>query len=428
MRLEIGNSESQITGLSMKQHKELSAILSYENKVYGSKWNRRITLLKKSGKFPSGLLKEVKTYLREQNCRVEVVDTRVKPVPGLFFKMNLGFEPYMEQVIAVDRAIAQHRGIISATTGFGKSAMIAMLIKYMHVKTLIVVPTLELKRQLSKTLTDAFGSLDHIRVENIDSKALSSLTHFDMLIVDEAHHVASKTYRKLNLTAWKGIYYRFFFTATPFRNITEENIVFRGLAGSIIYEISHADAVAQNYVCGVEAYYYTLPKVANSLTTWPSAYSKLVTHREDRNKLIADLLGALKRAGKSVLCLVKEIEHGNIISELSGVHFANGVNEDSSDLIKFFSEGKLKGLIGTVGVVGEGVDTKAAEYIIIAGLGKSKPQFMQNVGRGVRMYPGKDTCKVIIFNDPSHRFTKRHFKEQLKTLLDNYGVIAQPLE
>ena len=42
-----------------------------------------------------------------------------------------------------------------------------------------------------------------------------------------------------------------------------------------------------------------------------------------------------------------------------------------------FNMGEIKTLIGTTGVVGEGVDTRPTEYVIIAGLGKSKPAFMQ---------------------------------------------------
>ena len=106
---------------------------------------------------------------------------------------------------------------------------------------------------------------------------------------------------------------------------------------------------------------------------------------------------------------------------MSKVHFANGKDKDSTDLIKFFSEGKLKALIGTNGIVGEGVDTRAAEYIIIAGLGKSKNQFMQQIGRGVRVYPGKDSCKIITFLDKSHKWTRDHFSTQVKILREEYG-------
>ena len=85
-------------------------------------------------------------------------------------------------------------------------------------------------------------------------------------------------------------------------------------------------------------------------------------------------------------------------------------------------------LIGTTGVLGEGIDTRPAEWIIIAGLGKSKNQFMQNIGRGIRVYPGKKSCKVILFKDGSHKWTLKHFKEQCMILKEVYGIVPMRLE
>ena len=152
----------------------------------------------------------------------------------------------------------------------------------------------------------------------------------------------------------------------------------------------------------------------------------VATYKQITAKPGSRALQNLKAAGKSTLVLVKEIAHGEILSSLTNLQFANGKNTDSVDIIKFFSQGKLPVIVGTNGVVGEGVDTKPCEYVIIAGLGKSKNAFMQQVGRGIRKYPGKDSCKIIIFKDLSHKWTNAHFKEQVKILRDEYGV--EPIE
>jgi superfamily II DNA or RNA helicase len=428
LKVVLGNSMCRIEGYSPKQFSDLRELLSYhidsQQAFYaGAYRSSKRYLLDRKGVFPTGLLYIVQKYLGDTNSQHTVIDNRKRPEArhGLF-SLSLGYPPYPEQEEIAEAGKRLERGTISAPTGFGKSIAIAVLINKLQLKTLIVVPNLELKRQLKETLSALFGSLNSITVENIDSGSLKSATDYDCLIIDEAHHVAASTYRKLNRTAWKGIYYRFFFTATPFRSRDEEQLLFESVAGQVIYRVDYKTAVDRGYVVPMEAYFYDLPKVESDGHKWSQVYSSLVVNRKDRNGLIAHLMGSLHWQGINALCLVKEIKHGNLLSDLSGAAFANGKGDDCQDLISWFNEGKLKCLIGTTGVVGEGVDTKPAEFVIIAGLGKSKNAFMQQVGRGFRRYPGKESCKIILFRDPSHKWTKAHFKAQVKYLREEYGV------
>ncbi len=129
----------------------------------------------------------------------------------------------------------------------------------------------------------------------------------------------------------------------------------------------------------------------------------------------------------STLCLVKEINHGNILHNDGAFNFVHG-QSDERHLIESFAKGSLLTLIGTTGVIGEGVDTKACEYVIIAGLGKSKNAFMQQVGRAFRVFPKKESGKVVLFLDKSHKWTKAHFQAQVKYLKEEYGVVPIKLE
>lgn len=226
----------------------------------------------------------------------------------------------------------------------------------------------------------------------------------------------------MNKTAWTKIYYRFFLTATFFRNQENEHLLFEGIAGQEIYRLSQKEATDKGYIVPIEAYYVDLPKQSVEGYSWREVYSETVINNHYRNGTIAGMLDGLQAQDKFCLCLVKEIAHGNILSELSGVPFANGKDETSREYIKQFNEGKIRQLIGTTGILAEGVDTKPCEYVIIAGLGKAKSAFMQAIGRSVRRYPGKESAKVIIFKDRSHKFSLRHFNEQKKILLTEYGI------
>lgn len=432
IKLILGNSYSQVTGVTLDQLKKLRAVCSYKPDpkaaYFSGSHNAVRHLMDKKGMFPSGLLSYVETILKGIPFYLE--DRRTRPQPqGKPLTLSLPHTPYELQTKAVEACMRVDRGTVSACTGFGKSVMIAMLIARLQLRCLVIVPNLGLKTQLKESLKEWFGDTKGmITVENIDSPKLSKLTDFDVLIIDEAHHSAAKTYRALNKKAWGKIYYRFNFTATPFRSRDEENILMETITSKVIYEITYKDALKVGAVVPVEAFYFELPKVTTDAYTWKEVYSELIVKNLRRNTLIQELLLSLHRGGRPTLCLVKEIAHGETLTYGGAFVFANGQDEESGAMIQRFNDRKANVLIGTTGVLGEGVDSKPCEYVIIAGLGKSKPQFMQCVGRALRRYPGKETAKVIIFLDKTHKWTKSHFDTQRKILLEEYGAAVVRLE
>lgn len=441
LRLQIDNSLCRIEGLNPTEFKSLRDVLSYDiadSAAYytGSCRPTKRYLIDRRGVFPSGLLYLVEKWLEPSRVQVERIDQRkVPPARDGLFTLTLPFDPYPSQYAAVEAAVKSHRCIVSAPTGFGKSVLIAMLIHRLQVPTLLIVPSLELKFQLTESLREFFGTgivgplktgsgWTPIAVENIAALDLSKpVKNYDALIVDEGHHVAASSYRRLNARCWNGIYFRYCFTATPFRNRSEEQILFESIAGKVAYKITHKEAVASGAIVPVEAYFFDLPKRKVTGTSWAQVYGELVVKNHERNVQIASLLRRLA-ADAPTLCLCKEIAHGVALSALSGVGFVNGQDEESRLLIKEFNAGRIQALIGTVGVLGEGIDTRPAEHIIVAGLGKSKPAFLQNCGRGFRRYPEKESAKIFIFRDPSHRFALSHFNAQVKYLKEEYGVTA----
>jgi superfamily II DNA or RNA helicase len=433
MTLTINNSYSQIQGLNTQDMNKLRKLLSYDiapTAAYFSKnhYNTRRYLIDNKGNFPTGLLDITKGFLAQNALKCVIKDVRVKPSPYIKTKFKFNHEPYKAQIDACDKAVTSHRGTISMPTGTGKSLVIALIIAKLKVKTLIVVPNLEIKKQLKYGLAEIFEDLSHITIENIDSSELDKPHKYDCIIIDEAHHTAASTYQKLNKKQWNNIYYRFFITATPFRNNKDENLLFEAIAGDVIYKLSYKKAIAEGYIVPVEAYYLEIPKQPTEAYTWQQVYKELVTEHDIRNQMISDLLTTLSISNVSTLCLVKEIKHGDKIASISNIPFANGQDDDTRVFISDFNSRRLSCLIGTSGILGEGVDTKPCEFVIIAGLGKAKSAFMQQVGRAVRRYKDKESAKVILIKDDSHKFTKAHYKEQCKILLDEYNVIPIKLD
>ncbi len=439
LKLRIDNSVCKLEGLTPTQLKELKALLSYtadpQAAYFAQAYNTRRYLISQRGEFPTGLLYLVEGYLKRfkfAEADIRVQDVRKVPTQLLGanrFELKLPYTPYPEQIVAAVAAVNHCRGIITAPTGLGKSVIAALIVEALQVPTLIVVPSLELKRQLRADLKSSFGSLRNITVENVDALDPNEVdeTH-KCVIIDEFHHSGAKSYRALNKKAWKNIYYKLGLTATPFRSQDHERLLLESVLSRVIYKVDHAKAVELGRIVPIEAYYVDLPKRNVEGYTWAQVYKELVTDNDERNSIVASFLASLAAGGKSTLCLVKEIKHGEALADLTGVAFANGQEELTRQLILEFNLNERKGLIGTTGILGEGVDSRPCEYVIIAGLGRSKNAFMQQIGRGFRVYPGKESCKIIIFRDESHKFTLNHFKAQVKILKDEYGVRPVRLE
>lgn len=431
--LKIHNGTSTLEGLSREQLSDIRKIMFYEKpgSYFTSKFHdQKIYLIDKKGEFPTGLLDLCKAWLEEQGEPYERLDyRRVPKASGRLFNISKPITPYHYQTKLMEVILKRNRGTVSAITGSGKSIMMAMLINQLQLKTLVVVPNLILKKQLSEVFSNFFGSFrrDHLMIEHVGSPNLNNAKNYDVLIVDEAHHSAAATYRDLNKSAWQNMYYRYFFTGTPIRAREEEQIVLEGIAGTIIHEVTYEDALKAGTIVPVEAFYVNIPKSYNHslYSQYAKFYDRFVVNNDIRNDIIKYFVDTLKESNTSTLVLVREIAHGEILSQMTGLHFVKGDNEDNASALALFNEGGRQ-MIGTVGVLGEGADTKPTEWVIIAGLGKSKPAILQMVGRGLRSFPGKTSCKVLLFKDSSHKFSSSHFREQCKTLLEYYGI--RPVE
>ncbi len=399
------------------------------------------------GHLPTGLLYLVEQFAKDRQVKLERLDTRVRPellfAPGSLLTRHLPFTPYPEQIDAGRAASLACRGIICAPTAFGKSMVVAQIIDRIPVTTLVVVPSLALKEQLTATLREWFGqdrvgplSYDRgrvrpdylISVENVDALAGRQTPGVDMVICDEFHHAGAKTYRDLNKKAWDGVYFKFGLTATPFRSNDEERLLLEGVLSKVIYRVKHQDAVEKGYIAPLEAYYVNLPVQDVEATTWAQVYKKLVVENEVRNQVIVKLISSIRNdLGETGLCLVKEVGHGQEIAAAARVPFGCGMEGTAREELAKFNAGAFPWLVGTTGVLGEGVDTRRAEWAILAAGGKAKVQFMQQVGRVLRVFPGKTSGKVILFRDESHKFLLDHFDACVEHLKTEYGVVAEEL-
>lgn len=420
-------------------------IKDHKKKLAGA----RHFLLDRKGAFPTGLLYLVEETLVKQGVLYDLQDARIAPrMPQVKLSMNLGGAvPYPEQIAAGEAAKACGRGIIVAPTGVGKSLIAALVIERLGVPTLVVVPGLGLKAQVMAGLRRVFGDTlvgplingkkkYFITIENIDALPDHPVEGFDCIIVDEFHRSGAEKYQARNRRCWDGIYYRFGLTATPFRTRSEERLLLESVLSKVIYKIPYQVAVDNGYIVPMEAYYVEVPILdgyKDRNKKYQTVYRELVVERDDRNELIAGMVATLAEQGVSILILTKQIEHGNTLRRMLATHgldipFAEGANEHNEALVDDFNASGKGCMIGTVGVLGEGIDTKPCEWVFLAGGGKSRVQFMQNLGRAFRRYGNKQSCKIVMIRDQTNHWLEEHFQACCSYLKNEFGVTAEKLD
>lgn len=124
------------------------------------------------------------------------------------------------------------RGVVVLPTGAGKTVLAFMALEQVPVRTLVIVPTIELLHQWRKGLIERAGvPAEHVgvvgggerttcavTVMTYDSAAMPQrdLSGFGLLVVDEVHHLPAPTYRTIAEKA--GAPWRLGLSATPERS------------------------------------------------------------------------------------------------------------------------------------------------------------------------------------------------------------------
>ncbi|HSH78076.1 MAG TPA: DEAD/DEAH box helicase [Herpetosiphonaceae bacterium] len=178
------------------------------------------------------------------------------------FRAKLVFEPRPYQTEAIERWIGHAgRGVIVLPTGAGKTVVALMAIERTRLRTVVVVPTIELLYQWREAIVQRLGVAASkvgvvgdgrkewrpITVTTYASAAMPAarIGQTGLLICDEAHHLPSQAYAEIARRS--NAPYRLGLTATPERADGQHRELY-ALLGPEVYRRAPADLSEEGHL------------------------------------------------------------------------------------------------------------------------------------------------------------------------------------
>lgn len=324
--------------------------------------------------------------------------------------------PRQESLIqAIRGAFRTHRSVLAvAPTGFGKTVVfsyMASAVQYKGKRVYIVVHRDELVDQVSRTL-EAFG-VEHgfiaagraaapkpVMVCSVFTLANRLDYHHapDLLIIDEAHHASSGSTWGRVLRHWPAAY-TLGVTATPIR------LDGRDLSGSFSHMIDGPTVASLIHDGSLSGYrLFTPPVVLGQLRMRMGDYVKSdLAAAVDKPSITGDAVAhyAKLAPGKRAVVFCVSLQHAEHVRDdfrsagFTAERIDGGMERaDRKTLVKRFTAGAVQ-VLTSCDLISEGFDLPAIEVAILLRPTASLGLYLQQVGRALRVHPGKGKALIL---------------------------------
>jgi superfamily II DNA or RNA helicase len=272
--------------------------------------------------------------------------------------------------------------------------------------------------------------------------SFASLADYDLVILDECHHLPSRTVYLL-IQTMRADARLVGFTATPKHSSPERNEVMRQVFSDGFFVIQKSEVMeAGGLVAG---------RLKILLTSQPGEFDPAIeaevkarmgkrffgynrdererqlrnqiTHEilradERRNALIAATAGAHIASGEKVLVLVGTVEHAELLAGLiqgAAACFSRMGAKRRRETIGGFRdpESAIRCLVAT-SLADEGLDCPVASVVIMACGGREFGRVIQRVGRVMRPHGGKSSGLIIELEDAGARTANSQHRARLR--------------
>lgn len=330
--------------------------------------------------------------------------------------------PRFAQVEALERLEAAYeegydKAMVVMATGLGKTYLAAFFARNFQ-KALFIAHREEILRQAKKSFqrvmpNKTFGIYDgNVKEKKADIIFASIFTlsmkkhleafakdAFDLIVIDEFHHAAARSYQRvLNYFQPK---FLLGITATPDRKDNKD--VYAICDGNVAYKIDFIEAVQRGWLAPFR-YYGVYDDTDYSKIKWlgnryDEAELLQVQLREEMADKILKAWEKYKKTRTLVFC--SSIKQADFLSEYFRKRNYRTVSLHSKQTdiprdraIAMLEKGELDAIF-TVDLFNEGVDIPSVDTLLFVRPTESLTVFTQQVGRGLRLYEGKDYCVII---------------------------------
>ncbi len=379
--------------------------------------------------------------------------------------VEINLDPFQDrllELIAVSRAQGHHRNLLVSATGTGKTVMAA--IDYARLRSnlararlLFVAHREEILDQTLATFRHAlrdytFGEkwvggatptrFEHVfaSVQSLNAAGLTHLApdHFDVVIVDEFHHAAARSYRKLldhvQPVELLGL------TATPERS--DGLPILQWFDDRIAAELRLWDAIDQHRLSPF-VYYGIHDGIDLREIPWRrgqgydvTALSGVYTANDTWARFVLRQVETHVDDPSSMRCLgfCVNVDHARFMAKHFRAHGIEAVavwgdspREERAAALRGLAEGRIQAVF-SVDLFNEGIDVPTIDVILMLRPTDSATLFLQQLGRGLRTVYGKTVCTVLDFvgtHRKEFRFDRRYrallggTRHELKHALEN---------
>lgn len=222
---------------------------------------------------------------------------------------------------------------------------------------------------------------------------------FDLIIIDEFHHAAADSYQR-TLDYFKP---RFLLgiTATPDRNDNKD--VYAICDGNVSFRLDFLEAINRKWLAPFK-YFGVYDDTDYSQITWLGNHydEEELLQAQLREDLASRVLAAWENNKQTrTLGFCSSIKQANFLSHLFNKHGYQTISLHSQQTdisreqaISHLTKGNLD-ITFTVNLFNEGVDIPAVDTLLFVRPTVSLTVFTQQIGRGLRLHPGKMTCVII---------------------------------
>lgn len=260
-----------------------------------------------------------------------------------------------------------------------------------------------LKCAMEKAENTCHGSWYRIVVGSVQTmmqeKRLKTFSNdfFQTIIVDEAHHCMSDSYLRVlkyfENAQVLGV------TATPDRaDMKNLGQIFDSLA----YEYTLPRAIKEGYLCKIQAQTIPLKLDLTGVSMQSGDYktSDLDSALDPYLHQIANEMKQYCKGRKTVvfLPLIKTSQKFRDILLENGFRAAevNGSSEDRAEVLRDFEQGKYDVICNSM-LLTEGWDCPCVDCIVMLRPTKSRSLYYQCIGRGTRLFDGKENLLILDF-------------------------------